>query len=94
LLHNYQDIAEDPELRERYQIPASAFINDPLFSKGDSDLTVHSYDLTHSDRDSFCLWTDGSFFSNALNIGAAAAIWDHGYDSIPKATSSTQPQSR
>jgi hypothetical protein len=53
-LHNYQGLSEELELRARYQLPASAFVNDPVLRKGDFRLIVHSYD-PQPHRDSICL---------------------------------------
>ena len=73
-----QNIAEDPELRARYNLGDSGFIKNCVFS------------MTPPDGASICLWTEGSFFSKDLNGGAGTAIWDRGYESIPKVITSAE----
>jgi hypothetical protein len=84
-LHNYQGLSKKLELRARYQLPASTFVNDPVLTKRDFRLIVHSYDPPAPQRLDLPL-------NRRLLLLPAAAIWDHGYDSIPKVITSEEGQ--
>jgi len=44
IFHEHPNITDDLQLRTIYQLPATAFVSDPLFNEGLSNVTVQHFD--------------------------------------------------